>query len=57
MTALPHETSGLAGHAEETLEVVPIKVAARLFLGVIGHEVDDEVVCSRYLQQSGVSIA
>jgi hypothetical protein len=48
LAALPHKASWLSGNTEEALEVVAVKITTRLLLRMVGHEVDDEVVCSRY---------
>jgi hypothetical protein len=48
LAALPHKASWLSRDTEEALEVVAVKIPTRLFLRMVGHEVDDEVVCSRY---------
>nr|POE90243.1 dna replication checkpoint protein tel2 [Quercus suber] len=40
LAAIPHERAWCASDAEEGLEVVPVKISARLLGGVVGHEVD-----------------
>lgn len=48
LTLQPVEAARVAFNTEESLEVVTIEVTRWFFGGVVGHQVDDEIVRSRH---------